>query len=77
MKRNIRFHTRCSIVTDFGEDQSWALLNGAAEQFGLSARVHQRGLRMARMIADLAGAKRITPPHVAEALSLRCLVRRR
>ena len=27
-------------------------------------------------VADLAGAKKIAPPHVAEALSLRCLDRR-
>jgi len=59
-----------------GDDRCWALLEGAAEQFNLSARAHQRVLRVARTIADLAGAKRITPTHVAEALSLRCLDRR-
>jgi predicted ATPase with chaperone activity len=31
---------------------------------------------VARTIADLSASKRITPPHVAEALSLRCLDRR-
>ncbi|MDH3821810.1 MAG: ATP-binding protein, partial [Gammaproteobacteria bacterium] len=39
-------------------------------------RAHQRVRRVARTIADLAGAKTIAPPHVAEALSLRCLDRR-
>lgn len=58
------------------DDQCWALLEGAAEQFNLSARAHQRILRVARTIADLGAAKRITPPHIAEALSLRCLDRR-
>lgn len=58
------------------DDQCWALLENAALQFNLSARAHQRVLRVARTIADLAGAKKITPPHVAEALSLRCLDRR-
>ena len=58
------------------DDQCWMLLEGAAEQFNLSARTHQRILRVARTIADLADAKRITPPHIAEALSLRCLDRR-
>jgi magnesium chelatase family protein len=41
----------------------------------LSARAHQRVLRVARTIADLASSKKIAPPHVAEALSLRCLDR--
>jgi magnesium chelatase family protein len=58
------------------DDQCWALLENAAEQFNLSARAHQRVLRVSRTIADLAKAKKITPPHVAEALSLRCLDRR-
>jgi len=56
-------------------DECWALLESAAERFNLSARAHQRVLRVARTIADLAGDKKITPPHVAEALSLRCLDR--
>ena len=58
------------------DDKCWALLEDAAEQFNLSARAHQRVLRVARTIADLADVKRITPPHIAEALSLRCLDRR-
>jgi len=57
------------------DDECWKLLERAAERFNLSARAHQRVLRVARTIADLAGAKKIAPPHVAEALSLRCLDR--
>ena len=56
-------------------DGAWALLDTAAKRFNLSARAHQRVLRVARTIADLAGAEKIMPPHVAEALSLRCLDR--
>lgn len=56
-------------------DACWALLESAAERFNLSARAHQRVLRVARTIADLGGDKKITPPHIAEALSLRCLDR--
>jgi magnesium chelatase family protein len=56
-------------------DECWSLLESAAERFNLSARAHQRVLRVARTIADLAGDKKITPRHVAEALSLRCLDR--
>ncbi len=66
---------RFAAVCD-ADDQCWALLENAAEQFNLSARAHQRVLRVSRTIADLAKAKRITPPHIAEALSLRCLDRR-
>lgn len=58
------------------DERSWALLEQAANQFNLSARAHQRVLRVARTIADLAKVKKIAPPHVAEALSLRCFDRR-
>lgn len=58
------------------DDACWLLLEGAAERFNLSARGHQRVRRVARTIADLAGENTITPPHIAEALSLRCFDRR-
>jgi magnesium chelatase family protein len=58
------------------DDTCWSLLESAAERFNMSARAHQRVRRVARTIADLAGAKTIAPPHVAEALSLRCFDRR-
>ena len=65
------FSAHCTI-----DDDCWALLENAAERFNLSARAQQRVLRVARTIADLADAKKIAPPHIAEALSLRCLDRR-
>jgi magnesium chelatase family protein len=52
------------------------LLENAVDQFRLSARSYQRVLRVARTIADLADAQSITPPHIAEALSLRQLDRK-
>lgn len=58
----------CSI-----DEHCLALLEQAVDRFSLSARSYQRILRVARTIADLAGAKTITPPHVAEALNLRLL----
>jgi magnesium chelatase family protein len=58
------------------DEQCWSLLERAAERFNLSARAHQRVLRVSRTIADLAGDRKIAPSHVAEALSLRCLDRR-
>ena len=53
------------------------LLENATEKFGLSARAYRRVQRVARTIADLAGEREIGVPHVAEALSLRQLDRRR
>ncbi len=53
------------------DTQGWALLDRAAEKFAFSVRSYQRVLRVSRTIADLCGSERITPPQVAEALSLR------
>ena len=58
------------------DGKCWSLLEAAADRFNLSARSHQRIVRVARTIADLAADKKIAPAHVAEALSLRCLDRR-
>lgn len=48
-----------------------ALINKAAERFGLSARGYHRVLRVARTIADLDGSESLRRPHLAEALSYR------
>jgi magnesium chelatase family protein len=45
------------------------------DSFAMSARAHQKVLKLARTIADLANEKRISPRHVGEALSLRKLDR--
>jgi magnesium chelatase family protein len=57
------------------DDASRQLLEAAITKLGLSARATDRVLKVARTIADLAGAEAIQATHVAEAIQYRTIDR--
>jgi magnesium chelatase family protein len=66
--RQIREHCQ---LNDAGTN----LLRGSIQESGLSARAHDKILRVARTIADLDGQRDILPEHVSEAVNYRLLDR--
>lgn len=53
------------------DEAGQTLLKRAFEKLGMTARSYDRVLRLARTIADLEGAERIAPAHLAEAVQYR------
>jgi magnesium chelatase family protein len=68
MPKMIRKH--CAISAD---DEK--LLENAITRLGLSARAHDRILKVARTIADLDTSENIDPRHLSEAIQYRTLDR--
>jgi magnesium chelatase family protein len=68
--RDLRRHCRLSQPVE-------AMLRQAVGRLGLSARAYHRVLKIARTIADLAGAGELATAHVSEAIQYRSLDRKR
>ena len=67
--RDLRRHCRLS-------ESAESVLRQAVTRLSLSARAYHRVLKIARTIADLAGAADITTAHVSEAIQYRSLDRK-
>ncbi|MEN1680053.1 MAG: YifB family Mg chelatase-like AAA ATPase [Planctomycetota bacterium] len=67
--REVRRH--CALDTHASD-----LLRESVHHLGLSARAHDKVLRVARTIADLENATDISPEHVSEAINYRTLDRK-
>ena len=65
-----QLHTWCRL-----DAASRQLMETAIDKLGLSARAHDRILKVARTIADLAGQEAVQADHVAEAIQYRTLDR--
>ena len=79
LKRLQKYHLFCNAQMNHAmlqklcvlEPQAQRLLEQAFRKMNLSARSYDRIVKVARTIADLAGAEHISAVHIAEAVQLR------
>jgi len=74
-KTNGRINSRELRMYATVDGEGERILRQAVSELGLSARAHDKVLRVARTIADLAGEERVTATHLAEAIQYRRLDR--
>lgn len=55
------------------DKETKSLMESAFHQLSLSARAHHKIIKMARTIADMEGAEKISVKHIAEAIRYRSL----
>lgn len=72
---NARMGTRELKAACVLDESANEMLKFAMSEMNLSARAHDRILKVARTIADLAGAEHLTADHVSEAIQFRSLDR--
>ncbi len=74
-RQNARMNSRQ--IRDFCklDKESQAMIRASVNEMGLSARAHDKVLRVARTIADLSDVEAIQSDHIAEAINYRLLDR--
>jgi magnesium chelatase family protein len=76
MKRQCRCSSRQMKVHCQIDAEATGYLEHAMEEMNFSARAHDRILKVARTLADLAGSENIRPADVLEAIQYRSLDRK-
>jgi magnesium chelatase family protein len=74
-RQNAQMNTRLIRKHCVLDEECQGLLKASVNELGLSARAHDKILRLARTIADLAASERILPDHISEAINYRMLDR--
>jgi len=71
IRKNSEMNARELVSLVFLEKDAEKTLNLAAERLGFSPRVYHRMIKVARTIADLEGAEKISTKHILEAVEYR------